>query len=148
MNSNLNKAEQLLDTLGDIIVNYISALNTEANYSAPVKRIHDLILQNYTYSNFALDDAIRQMPFHYDYLRKRFKQEVGLTPREYLTELRMKKARTMLAGTFSREFTVNEVAQQCGFEDPLYFSRIFKKHNGVPPSCYAKNTHTEFCRYL
>lgn len=137
--------DNLLDSLGSVIVNYIIALNTEMSYTSPVRKIYDLILQNYTQCDFSLDDAMRQMPFHYDYLRKRFKSEVGFTPREYLTELRMEKARSMLSGSGAREYNVSEVAQQCGFDDPLYFSRIFKKYFGICPSAYSKgNTQSNW----
>ena len=45
--------------------------------------------------SFALDEQIRAMPFHYDYLRKLFKKEMGMTPLEYLTRMRMKKAESL-----------------------------------------------------
>lgn len=131
-------AALLLDSIGDTIANHIAVLHGRAEQTAPVKQICDLISKHYDDPKFALDVAIRQMPFHYDYLRKRFKSEVGFTPREYLTELRMEKARSMLSGSGAREYNVSEVAQQCGFDDPLYFSRIFKKYFGICPSAYSK----------
>lgn len=133
------KTDYLLQPLAETIINYVTALNAEASYSPPVKKIHNLIMRNYAQCNFALDEAMRQMPFHYDYLRKCFKKEVGITPREYMTQLRMKKARELLTDAHSKDIYVNEIAHKCGFEDPLYFSRIFRKYHSISPSCYAKS---------
>ena len=139
--------EHLLDSLGTLIANYVLALNKAASYTSPVSKIHYIILRNFTDCDFTLDDTIRQMPFHYDYLRKRFKNEVGMTPREFLTKLRMERARSLLTGPGVNEHNVSEIAQQCSFRDPLYFSRTFKKYFGVCPSSYSKmfceNTETK-----
>lgn len=126
----------LLDSLGSVISNYIVALNQNATYTEPISKICDTILHNYSHCDFALDEFIREMPFHYDYLRKRFKQEVGMTPREYLSQLRMEKARTLLSSPGCKPFTICEIARQCGFDNPLYFSTMFKRHHGVSPSQY------------
>ncbi len=65
------------------------------------------------------------------YMGLLFKREVGLSLRNYANRLRVRRAMDMLrAGTFS----VSEVAAQCGFEDLYYFSRVFKRWTGVPPT--------------
>ena len=75
---------------------------------------------------------------NYDYLRKLFKKEMGITPLEYMTNLRMKKAEIMLTSMWGNSYTVSEIANHCGFEDALYFSRVFKKTFGCSPSVFAK----------
>lgn len=108
-------------------------------FSKPVEQIRSVIIGNYANSGFALDEAIRQMPFHYDYLRKLFKKEMGITPLEYMTGLRMKKAETMLSAMRGGDYSMAEIGELCGFDDALYFSRVFKKHFGCSPSVFAKN---------
>ena len=91
-------------------------------------------------SSFRLDDAIKTLPLNYDYVRKLFKSETGVTPREYLLNERMKLARELiLSGVTNRysEYTVSQIAEACGFSEPLYFSRVFKKFYGVPPTEYG-----------
>ena len=56
--------------------------------------------------------------------------------------LRMKNAESLLSAMWSREFTVAEIAQMCGFEDALYFSRVFKKYYGCSPTNFARQ-HTD-----
>lgn len=136
--SDINKRELVLNALGELIASYMIVYRSKNEFSAPVERIRTLILKNYAQADFALDEAVREMPFHYDYLRKLFKKEMGITPLEYMTNLRMKKAEILLSAMWSREYSVSEVAQMCGFEDALYFSRVFKKHYGCSPSSFAK----------
>ena len=136
--ADIRKRELVLEALGDLISSYLVVYRTDSGFSAPVKQIRNMIIRDYAKANFALDEAIRSMPFHYDYLRKLFKKEVGLNPLEYMTNLRMKKAETMLGPMWAKGNSVAEVAELCGFDDPLYFSRVFKKHFGCSPSAYTK----------
>ena len=54
---------------------------------------------------------------------------------DYLTELRMNKAKKLLCGD---ECSVQDVAEQVGYRDLKYFSRLFKKTTGISPSDYKK----------
>ncbi|MEE0969745.1 MAG: AraC family transcriptional regulator [Clostridia bacterium] len=65
-----------------------------------------------------------------------FKASTGVTPLEYITKIRIDKAKELLS---NYSFTVNEVAEKTGFSDQNYFSRIFKKHTGMPPKKYASS---------
>lgn len=136
--SDIHKRELVLGALGELIVSYMIVYRNKSEFSAPVEQIRTLILRNYAQSDFALDEAVRQMPFHYDYLRKLFKKEMGITPLEYMTGLRMKKAETLLSAMWTREYSVAEVARMCGFDDALYFSRVFKKTYGCSPTNFAQ----------
>ena len=64
-------------------------------------------------------------------LQRAFNQYYGMSPKEYLTKLRMGRALTLLAQGAT---SVKEIAAQCGFSDEKYFSRAFKKTYGYPPS--------------
>ena len=65
------------------------------------------------------------------YFGSLFKQETGLTFRQYLTSIRMNRAEDML---YSGEYKISEIADACGFSDVFYFSRIFKENRGFAPS--------------
>ena len=127
----------ILSALGDLIASYMLAYRDSARFSPPVEKLRSVIIWNYADPGFALDQAIRALPFHYDYLRKIFKRETGQTPLEYMTRLRMKKAERMLSGMPDMDFSVAEIAALCGYDNPLYFSRVFKKHFGASPTAYA-----------
>ena len=60
-----------------------------------------------------------------------FKQETGGNFIEYLTEVRLRNARELLKDS---GLSIKEICAESGYSDPNYFSRIFKKYEGVTPS--------------
>ncbi|KAB8289046.1 AraC family transcriptional regulator [Bifidobacterium ramosum] len=60
-----------------------------------------------------------------------FKQAAGMPPKRYLTSVRMKHAYNLLTAT---EYPVNEIALMVGYDNPLYFSRLYRKYAGLSPS--------------
>lgn len=136
--ADIKRSELVLSALGELIVSYTVVFRSNSEFSEPVEQIRGLILRNYTDPDFALDQAMSQLPFNYDYLRKLFKKEMGATPLEYMTRLRMKKAEVMLTAMGAKDYSMVEIAGLCGYDDALYFSRVFKKSYGVSPTAYAK----------
>ena len=74
------------------------------------------------------------------YLSALFKRRTGLRFSEYLNEIRIQRARELLQEG-SRSLV--QVATICGFANPLYFSKVFKKRIGVSPKSYIQNTIIE-----
>ena len=64
-----------------------------------------------------------------------FQEEYGVAPMEFRDQLLMERARLLLQ---NEELSVTEIAEHLGFESVSYFSRFFKKHNGISPSEYIK----------
>ena len=69
-------------------------------------------------------------------LTKHFSKELSMSPNEYVTNLIMSKAETLLSTT---NLPINSICEKLGFSDQLYFSRRFKQKFGVCPSEYRKN---------
>lgn len=69
-----------------------------------------------------------------------FYKKMKKTPLEYRNSLLLRRAVLLLE---SGECSVNEVAENLGFASAAYFSRFFKKHNGIAPSRYLKTTHSK-----
>lgn len=62
-----------------------------------------------------------------------FKKWAGISPKAFQLRLRMNEACQLL---FLTQFSVKEIALRTGYSNPLYFSRLFKKYNGLSPSEY------------
>lgn len=75
-------------------------------------------------------------PSHYFAL---FKRRTGRAPMDYFTRLRMEEARRLLDTTTA---SVKEVAAALGYDDPFYFSRVFKSVNQLAPSNYRMKAKT------
>ncbi|SFJ78893.1 two-component system, response regulator YesN [Paenibacillus sp. UNC496MF] len=69
------------------------------------------------------------------WMSKLFKKETGKTFLEYLTDLRMERAKRMLE---SVQFKVYEVSSQVGYKDPVHFAKLFKKQTGHTPKEYRR----------
>ena len=65
-----------------------------------------------------------------------FKRYNSVTPMQYILNLRITNAKTLLRTT---TYSVSEVASIVGYNNPLYFSRLFKKQTGLPPSEFRNN---------
>ncbi len=71
-------------------------------------------------------------------LRRAFCKHFGMSPKEYLCKLRMTRALELLV---ENRLSVKEIAFDCGFSDEKFFSRVFKKKYGFPPSHLLKNAN-------
>jgi len=67
------------------------------------------------------------------YLHNLFRDE-GRTMYEYLKGERLQRARGMIDVSSANRMTITEIAMECGFSDPAYFSRLFKQVFGMTPS--------------
>jgi signal transduction histidine kinase/AraC-like DNA-binding protein/DNA-binding response OmpR family regulator/ABC-type sugar transport system substrate-binding protein len=103
--------------------------------SALVKRAVAYFQQNY-HRHLSREEIARAIGVSKNYLSHIFRQEVGLSPWEYLNRYRIKQAKDLLSRTND---SVTEVALQVGFNNPAYFSRMFHKQIGLSPSTYREN---------
>lgn len=80
-----------------------------------------------------IQDLARRIGISRSYLVKLMKRDTGLSPQEYLIEVRMRKASGFLSETSD---SIRDIAAKCGYEDALAFSKVFKTRFGVNPSEY------------
>jgi AraC-like DNA-binding protein len=73
----------------------------------------------------------------YSWFRRAFVAHTGLSPHQYLLELRLVRARNLLVET---EFAVKEIAMQTGFEDEHYFTRLFRQKLNFTPSEWRRRS--------
>ena len=66
---------------------------------------------------------------------RNFKRYTGATPMQFITSIRITNAQMLLETT---NYAVNEISRIVGYDNPLYFSRLFRKYKGCSPSKYRK----------
>lgn len=96
--------------------------------------MHDHLHQPMTVAQLA--DA---MACSEGYLHRRFKQSVGQTPGQALLRMRLDRASHLMQHT---GLSIKQISRHAGFRDPLYFSRVFRKAHGLPPTQAAKQWRT------
>ena len=95
-----------------------------------IEKAEAFINRNYM-KDLSLDDISRYFNISSYYFSKLFKQETGENYVEYLNKVRIGNAKKMLSES---DVSIKEICYSVGFSDPNYFSRAFKKYEGVTPS--------------
>jgi AraC-like DNA-binding protein len=136
---NSSEAQMILAALGDLIVAYLVGGSQSVMRSPVVEKVTYEMEKHISDTTFSLEDFLHSLPLNYDYIRKLFKNEMGTTPHDYFIQRRMALAASILQSGISNTYStysISQVAESCGYADPLYFSRVFKKFYGVSPSDY------------
>lgn len=104
----------------------------EEKSNSIIEMSKDYIRNNFD-KDISLDDVSRTVNISPYYFSKIFKEGTGKNFIEYLTNIRIEKAKELLNTT---EYSMKEICTLCGYSDPNYFSRSFKKNVGVTPTEY------------
>lgn len=104
-------------------------------YSHIVKKSINYIAQNYN-KDISLSDAAEYVELSSSYLSFLFKKEKGINFSTFLTEFRIEKARELLVDSNKKMY---EIAEQVGFDNPYYFSKLFKEITGMTCKEYRRN---------
>lgn len=95
----------------------------------------DYIKNNY-YKDITLDKVANKFNLSPYYFSRTFKEFVGVNYSEYITEIRIEKAKQMLK---DHDLSIKEICFKVGYNDPNYFSRVFKKVEKISPTEYKSN---------
>ncbi len=104
--------------------------DTAENVDIHIKKALRKINECY-YTTINVEGLAKTVDLNPSYFGTLFKKHTGSSVKEYVNRIRISNAENMLA---SGEFSIAEAAYKCGFEDNFYFSKVFKKIKGYPPS--------------
>lgn len=132
-------ANAAVGTLVGLFVRHRPSEPPPARRPAAVSSALDMIGHRFA-DNLSVADLAARAHLSPGHFRHVFRQEVGITPLQYLRRYRLYQARGLLADT---ELSVGQVAARTGFADPFYFSRAFKYEHGSSPSAYRETVRAE-----
>ena len=132
MLANVKSVEQLREQVDKIVSIGLSYRDSRSDgqHGHLIRLSREYIEQHYADPNLSLNDVAARANLSASHFSVVFSQESGQTFKEYLTEVRMAKAKELLRMTSLRSA---DIAYRVGYNDPHYFSSVFKKHTGLSP---------------
>ncbi len=156
LNSEFNFSQHIIDMMGNrafedssamwqmgqlyVLLSWLIKNNELVNHGHNVRTskeiyVHKAIqymLNNYS-NEISIRDVAEYMGLDRSYFFSLFKNIMDKSPKAFLTEIRVKKAKELMLTT---SLNFYEIAFSVGYNDPLLFSKIIKKHTGLSPSQY------------
>lgn len=137
----------LLETDDERFRSFVGIMTICAEYitltgrmNLPVRDLAHLVKkyinQNYAH-HFALDDLCRNFRCSKSTLMNTFRAAYGTTINRYTTDVRLEHARRLLSET---EMPIRQIAQDCGFSDQGYFTKVFEASAGCSPTAFRRRS--------
>ena len=127
---------QLVGTLYDAMIQLAHILISRTPPETDVERIKSKLVSSFSNPNFSISELVKDTQYSNDHIRRRFKKATGMTPMDYLTNLRLDFAKKLMKENHILGYSISEIAAMSGYYDSQYFSRIFKKKVGMTPLEY------------
>lgn len=121
-----NSVKDALETLN---------IKREEQFDSVIMQAKTYIESNY-HKELTLESVAHHLCFSPYYFSKMFKQQTGINFIDFLTSIRIEKAKELMNTT---ELSMKVITMKVGYKDPNYFSRVFKKITGVNPREYKSN---------
>lgn len=99
-------------------------------HDSRVERVQRFMMDDFA-SNYSIEELAEKVSMSSRYLRSRFKQKYGITPKQYYLKIRMNHAKFILE---TSDLSIKKIAVSLGYSDQFVFSRQFKDFYGISPS--------------
>lgn len=130
--------EGIIGELSNAINNITDYIHTKRSgkFNLVIERVKEYIKKNYAKDDLSLETVANYVNISSCYFSVVFKQEVGETFIDYLTRVRIEKAKELLSVPGYKTY---EISYMVGYNNPTYFSTTFKKYTGSSPTEYRDN---------
>jgi two-component system, response regulator YesN len=134
--------EQIKAQAQEIVFGALAFRDSQATnqYAGMIRQAQEYIVRHYMDAGLALNQVATQVSLSPCHFSAVFSQETGTTFKEYLTEIRIKKAKELLRTTSLRS---SEISEQIGYNDPHYFSYVFRKSTRLSPKEFRSQVQLE-----
>ena len=122
--------------LMQLIFELFHSLHSKKKYSDAV-RLCIGYMEEYYKDGITLEKLGEMSGYSHIHIMRLFRRETGQTPHEWLTGIRINRAKELLS---IGGITLEEIADECGFRSDSHFKILFKKITGLTPGAYRKNT--------
>lgn len=127
---------EYLASLCDAYIHFlITNMQFDDEIGEAVKEISDEITRLAYDSRINPTEILKKSGYAEDYIRAKFKEVTGKTPIAFLTDIRINHAR-FLTEAFGSSIPLTQIAEMCGYNDYVYFSKKFKEITGLSPKKY------------
>ncbi len=130
--SNLFSKGVVYFTFAQMMAKNIPTLSKKKEYNT-ASLIKKYIDENFSDANLSLDSICKNLSYNPKYTSAIFKSEFKITFKEYLNIIRINNACALMQKGFTG---IKDIASLCGFNDALYFSKVFKKKMQITPTNY------------
>ena len=133
----ISNPQKYLDYAGIALKDMISLvqISTEGQYNPYIQQAFKFMFDNYNDPDLKIADIADKIGISSSHLNYLFRTETKLPPKKILTNIRIESSMHYLYYT---DMPLKSIAARTGFSNPSYFSRVFKKEVGLPPSEYRK----------
>lgn len=123
----------LINTM-DTFINIVKSSGGE-NMSPGIRKAIEIIAAEYDNVALGVEYVAGKVYLNENYFCRLFKKELGVSFVDYVSEIRMEKAKELLRGS---NIKIKDISRRIGFSDPHYFGIWFKENTGITPSQYRK----------
>lgn len=109
--------------------------NVEINIPEEIEAAVAYFNENYN-TKISVEAYAESLNISTNWFIRNFKQYMKISPAQYILSLRMVNAQSLLENT---DYKIGEIAEIVGYDNQLYFSRVFRKEYGISPAQYRKN---------
>ncbi|MBO5461115.1 MAG: AraC family transcriptional regulator [Ruminococcus sp.] len=138
----LDRHIHLLEFLSCLIHEYEDTTNTQTTVTFSTKQSYIIYAMNYLEQNYqnniTISNLCNRLGIARSYLTKLFKEELHTSPYDYLINIRIDKASSLLRLT---SLPIKQISTMVGYQDSLVFSRIFKQKTGLSPKAYRNSSN-------
>jgi len=113
----------------------LSEKHSSFSAAASIRNVIEYIHENFQNPDINVRALAARAGVSETYFRERFMEYCGCTPLDYIRNLRIEYAANLLQ---SQQYTINQVAENAGFNSPKYFSTVFKKVKGISPLKFSR----------